>query len=116
MNGHIEGILMIVDQLFLYRLVIFALNINVFKKSIPFIVAMITVSCIYTIIGNIAIPGASRMLAGSAIEGTQTYSLIHSMYSEAPIICQAIYLIVNKIDMVPVHICSPCPMPTGPKT
>ena len=40
---------------------------------------MISVSCIYTIIGNIAIPGASRMLAGSAIEGSQTYSLIHSM-------------------------------------
>lgn len=59
--------------------VFYASNINAFKKSIPFIVIMISVSCIYTIIGNIAIPGASRMLAGSAIEGSQTYSLIHSM-------------------------------------
>lgn len=59
--------------------VFYASNINVFRKSIPFIVGMIAVSCIYTIIGNIAIPGASRMLAGSAIEGSQTYSLIHSM-------------------------------------
>jgi len=59
--------------------VFYASNINAFKKSIPFIVIMISVSCIYTIIGNIAIPGASRMLAGSAIEGSQIYSLIHSM-------------------------------------
>lgn len=59
--------------------VFYASNINAFKKSIPFIVIMISVSCIYTIIGNIAIPGASRMLAGSVIEGSQTYSLIHSM-------------------------------------
>lgn len=59
--------------------VFYASNINIFRKSIPFIVAMITVSSIYTMIGNIAIPGASRMLAGSAIEGSQTYSIIHSM-------------------------------------
>lgn len=59
--------------------VFYAYNISVFKRCIPFVVVMISVSCIYTIIGNIAIPGASRMLAGSAIEGSQTYSLIHSM-------------------------------------
>lgn len=59
--------------------VFYASNINVFKKSIPFITIMITVSCIFTIIGNIAIPGASRMLAGSASEGSQTYALLHSM-------------------------------------
>ena len=59
--------------------VFYASNINLFKKCIPFTVAMITVSCIYTIVGNISIPGASRALAGSVTEGTQTYSQIHSM-------------------------------------
>lgn len=59
--------------------VYYASNINVFKKCIPFIVVMITVSCIYTIVGNYTIPGASRMLAGYVTEGTETYSQIKSM-------------------------------------
>lgn len=59
--------------------VYYASNISLFKRCIPFVVAMIGISCIYTIIGNITIPGASRMLAGSETEGSQMYTLIKSM-------------------------------------
>lgn len=59
--------------------VFYASNIDLFKKSIPFLVIMISISCIYTIMGNLAIPNASRLLAGSEKEGDQTYILLHAM-------------------------------------
>ena len=60
--------------------VFYATKLELFKKGIPFIVAMISISCLYTIIGNIAFPGASRLLAGSEAEGSQTYEMLHSMH------------------------------------
>lgn len=59
--------------------VYYSANISVFKKSIPFIAIMLLISCAYTIVGNLAIPGASRMLAGSEGEGSQMYEIIHAM-------------------------------------
>lgn len=59
--------------------VFYASNINLFKKNIPFFVIMITVSNVYTIAGNIAIPNASRLLAGTEQEGSVMYSAIRSM-------------------------------------
>lgn len=60
--------------------VYYAYSIDLFKKSIPYIVVIISISCIFTIIGNIAYPGASRSLAGSEVEGSQTYSVLQSMH------------------------------------
>ena len=60
--------------------VYYAKNLVIFKKCLPFVIIMIAVSCVYTIIGNLAIPGASRMIAGSESEGSQMYYLIHSMH------------------------------------
>ena len=59
--------------------VFYASNIDLFKKSIPFLAIMVSVSCIYTIIGNLAIPNASRLLAGTEQEGDVMYSVIRSM-------------------------------------
>lgn len=60
--------------------VFYASNLDVFKKCLPFLVIMVTVSCAYTITGNLIMPNASRMLAGAEEEGSQMYVLMHSMH------------------------------------
>lgn len=59
--------------------VYYAYNVNLFKKCIPYVAVMILISCGFTINGNIAIPGASRLLAGAEAEGSQTYDMIHAL-------------------------------------
>lgn len=59
--------------------VFYASNIDLFKKGIPFFVLMIVVSSVYTIVGNLAVPNASRLLAGTEQEGSAMYELIRSM-------------------------------------
>ena len=59
--------------------VFYASNVNLFKKSIPFVAVMIAVSSVFTITGNIAIPNASRLLAGTEQEGDTMYYVIRSM-------------------------------------